>query len=239
METKEIKPSPPHPLNSEDQKILADLCSPDSETNFVFDPKQSPANILRSLYVATRAATWLERRRDGLIQVIGRILSVCKNNPDIYQTLGYKSFDAFIKKHVVEALGMSKSTLRDAMGIYEAFPDKPPSLIAEIGVTKMNLIRRHTNSDQPGHMAILEAAKTQSYREVLKAICERENVPSGEIDRAVIVIQCTVAQKEMFESFADDPRVRSMCQTEDWGLILENMIAEVGAEWLQDVAVAG
>lgn len=224
---------PTHPLNAEDQKILAQICAPESDIALTVGANQGPEEILRYLYILTRASITLERKRDGLVQVIGRILHVVRENPAIYQARGFKSFDGFIKGHVVNALGMSKSTLRDAMRIYEAFPTTSAADVAEVGVVKMVLLSRITNSTQPNHGKLIEEAKSQTYRQLLQTAAEKANLRPTDIERAVLVVQLSIAQKAMVKSFLDHPQVRAKCQTEDWGTILEYMIAEVMGEWCQ------
>lgn len=222
------------PLSAEDQKLLSDMCSPNSETGLVLNGDQSPDKILHSLYLATQAAGFLERRRDGLVIVIGKILSICKNTPAVYHVLGYRSFDMFIKKHVVDSLGMSKSTLRDAMAIYEAFPTTSAADVAAVGVVKMNLLRRITNSTQPGHAKMIEAAKTQTYSQLLQTATEKANLPAGDVLRSVIAIPCTKSIHAMWKRFLEDPRVRAKCQTEDPGTILEYAMAEALSTWADE-----
>jgi len=218
-------------LSEADQKLVLDMCSPGAETALVLDAEKDPANILHALYLATQAAGVLEQRRDGLIQIIGKILSVSKNNPVVYQSLGYVSFDQFVKKHVVQTLRMSNSTLRDAMSIYEAFPHTSAADVGEVGIVKMKLLSRMTNSTQPGHVKLIEQAKGQTYSQLLQTVAEKANLPAGEVLRSVIAIPCTKAVHAMWKRFLEDPRVRAKCQTEDPGAILEYAMAEALSTW--------
>lgn len=226
-------PATIHPMSEEDQKILADMCSPEAATKTAVGHGQSPDTILRELYIATRAASWLERRRDWLIHVIGNRLSIIKNTPEIYHSIGYKSFDHFVRKHVVESLGMSRTTLRDAMVIYECFPNVPAADVAEVGIVKMKLLTKATNSTQPGHKDLIESAKTMTHSQLLQRLCQDKGLRAGDVLRDVVAIPCTKSQRHMWDQFLANPQVVAYCQSEDPGNIFEHMMAEVMGEWCQ------
>lgn len=220
----------PKPLTAEENGLLSSMVE-SGGAEIGFNDKASPIQILAALSLASRAAIELERRRDGLIHVIGRILHICKHNPAIYHAAGFQSFDAFLKEHVAVTLGLGRTSLRDALQIYEAFPTVSAADVAEVGVVKMKLLTRITDSSKPGHRLLIEAAKGQTYHQLLQVAADKANLPAGDILRTTILIPATKSQGKMWREFTEDPQVRAYCQTEDPGRILEYLMAEVMSEW--------
>jgi hypothetical protein len=230
------------PLDADEQRMIAGMVSPDGDTNFVFDDKASPVEILRSLQIATRAVCILDRKRSGLLQVIGRILYVARHNPAVYRAAGYQSFDKFLKQHVTVTLGLGTTTLRAALTVYESFPKTTPAEVADVGISKMVLLAKMTNHTQPGHQRMIEAAKSQTFSQLLHVAAEKANLPPGDVLHTTIEIRVTKSQGKMWREFCENPQVRAHCQTEAPGLILEYMMEEVMSEWCseqQAVAPAG
>lgn len=220
-----------HPLDEKEQRMLAGMVVPDGQVDFTFDEKATPQQILQSLKLCSQAAIILQRKHDGLMHVVGKILHVCRVTPAVYHAAGYESFDLFLKQHVTEVLGIGKSSLRAALQIYESFPSISPAEVAEVGTGKMQLLRRITDSTQPSHRPLIEAAKTQTYSQLLQVAAERANLPPGEVLRTIITIAASKAQGKMWREFVENPKVRAKCETEDAGTILEYAIAEALATW--------
>ena len=233
MSTTQVIPTG-HQLDDNDQQILAAMVSPDSDTQFSVNGDADPAEILHYLYIVTRAFVMVDMRRGALLQVIGKILDRCKNEPRIYQSIGYSSFDLFLKRHVTKTLGLGATTLRLALRIFEAFPSLPPADAGQVGVANMSVCAKITDETQPNHMDVIELAKTKSYGEMLEIAAVQGNLPPDEILKSHIFIRCTRGQSRLWKEFKSTPRVQAKCQTEDDGLILEYMIAEVFNEWTQE-----
>jgi hypothetical protein len=168
--------------------------------------------------------------------LIGRALLVIQNTPEVYESRGFRSFDAFMsdtERGLPAMTGISRAELFKSKAVAGSVgPDMNLNDAREIGFTKLQLVAGVTDAGSATQKALMESAKTDTIPQLRERIARSGlQVQAGDIEWDLLQVTMTKTQKQLAQSFLSNPRVRAYCESDSPGMILERMIQEVSEEW--------
>jgi hypothetical protein len=84
---------------------------------------------------------------DKLRQMVGRLLVEVRGRR-LYESKGYKSFDAFLEKEMEERHSISRATAYNAIQVAEALPDLSVEQAERIGTQRLKLVAQVIKRDE-------------------------------------------------------------------------------------------
>lgn len=223
-------------LSPQERPLLAALLVQDDRIDIAI-PADTPADDLwRTVLLVSKVFTRLTRAHSILKLLIGRALVLIQDRPELYESRGFRSMDAFLSDEVrglPALLGISRGELYKAKSVAEKNPTLPIALYREIGFSKLGEISRVTEEGNANYPAWLEKARTSTYKELVRSIEESNlQIAEGGMTPAVFAINCREDQRRELSEFVEDPRIHSVNGTADKAEILLNSTREARAEWL-------
>lgn len=222
-------------LTQEERNILSALLRRGDRVDLSVPDNMDPRELWSMLELCSR--TFLRARQLGgiLKLLIGRALIVIQKTPEIYESRGFRSFDAFMSDDVrgLPAMtGISRPELFKAKLVAgSSGPDMNLDDARKIGFTKMHIVCSVETSKET-QKVLMEAAKTDTIPQLRERIARSNlQVQSGDITWDVLQVTVTQTQKRLIQQFMSNPLVRAYCESESPGMILERMIQEVSEEW--------
>jgi len=171
--------------------------------------------------------------------VIGRLLVLASNLPEIWSTRGYDSFEQYLQKEVCDRFGIARSNALEGKRIMEKFPSLAMETYREIGVTKLALAARFTSQEETGHKKILEAAAKAGTVEEFRSHCVKKGyIAAGETTGDALRITGTKKDIREIRGFLDRADVQACVGSESWSKVILAMTQECDAEWTQKGAKA-
>lgn len=226
----------PLELTTKEQAVLRELLDPTAKIEIIL-PKEIDTDILwQNLQLCARAVGYLERTSSRIKPVIGRLLLLVQERPEIYQRQGYRTFDEFLVEGIEAKLGASRAFLYGAKRLSEKWGSLPAKEIDAVGTSKLALLSRFTDQTQPNHPKFLKEAKKRTLVELRQWAEEQNLIGDGETEKAVIVIHTTKAVAKEWQSFSNENAMQEGAGTDDQGQILLRMMQECRSTWEPEVA---
>lgn len=232
-------------LNSDERVILASLLTRDDRVDLAVPDTMDPRELWDTLNICARVFVRVRRASGQLKLLIGRSLLVIQNTPEVYESRGFRSFDAFMSdtdRGLPKITGISRAELFKAKSVAGSVgPDMNLEDARQVGFTKLQLIAGVTDPGSTTQKALIDAAKTDTIPELRERIA-RSGVQfaAGDLEWDMIQLSVTKTQKKMFQEFVNNPQVRAYCESESPGMIVQRMIEEVGEEWrIQSMVIEG
>lgn len=168
--------------------------------------------------------------------VLGRLLVLVKNNPDVYKLAGHKSYDSYIKKEVEGKYNLSHGNVWNAKRIIEKWPSLPMTEYAEVGSEKLIFLAKFCSQDSPNYQKFLDKAKNMTLEKLKKWATDKGLINKGEATGAVIEIGTSAEIKTEWEEFIGNADVQAYVGSASAGEILSALMHECKVEWLEQGA---
>lgn len=219
-------------MSDDEKQLLGNLLSSDVKRIDVLLSDDSTEEELKdSLGVCSKAHGRLARANTRLKPIMGRILSLISNKPEVYESLGYKSYDKFVSEYIPQETGMSRAEAYQCRRIVEAFPSVTIKDFQDIGYVKLGLLCRTTKDGEPSRDEWMEKARESTVEEFKDVLATGGIFDRDELNRAKIEINTTKTVYNRFKQFVKDREIQAYCGTENPGDILDLMMAEVENQW--------
>ena len=222
-------------LNHEENMLLRELLRPGASIEALIPPDAEPEELWKTLDACVRGLGLLEARMCRLKPVIGRILLIFEKKPSLYKSLGYDTYSDFMDKGVYGVLGLHRTSAYDGKLVARDWAQVGPDRYAKaLGPKKIAILSKFVKGSSPNAEAWLQTAESMKVSELREYCVQRGFIEAGETEGTTITITTNRAIRGLYEEFFSDGRVCSKCGTKDRGKILERMIQECSAEWLQE-----
>lgn len=218
-------------LSPNDQTIVASLLASGSAMEYAIPDNIGEGPLWETLEACCRALSVYRKRIGVLKPLIGRILIVCRNRPEIWQAKGYKNYDDFITNWTKDVVGIARSEAYACRNLAEKFPSLSIQDVQDVGYSKLSYLSTKTGEHDPKVNDWIKAAQEHTLDELKDIFANKGIEPRDESDLCNISFITTKAIKTRLLEFMTDPRVQAYCQTENYGKIIEFMMAEC-SEWL-------
>lgn len=218
-------------LTTTDQKIIASLLASGSAVEDVIPEDIAEGPLWQTLEACCRALSVYRKRIGVLKPLIGRILIVCRNRPEIWQAKGYRNYDDFITNWTKDVIGITRSEAYASRNLAEKFPSLSIQDVQDVGYSKLAYLATKTGEDDPKVNDWIKAAQEHTLDELKDIFANKGIEPRDESDLCNLSFITTKAIKNRAIEFFKDPRVQAYCGTENYGKIFEFMMAEC-SEWL-------
>jgi hypothetical protein len=219
------------PAISEEAKLIKAVLDPNAEVSLVIPPEVTPAQIHDHLLVCCKALGRLDRAKSKLLWVIGRLLILCQENPEVYLERGIaKDFKHFLRDYVEKELGVSRSASYLAMQTIRQWPRLSIEEYAAVGVGKFAILNTFSSQNGISSSKLLSQARKLSTRQLREWAVQTGRMERGETTPAVITIGCSQKTKRLWEHFIRNAKTIQAAESDNAAAILEACIAEFCAE---------
>lgn len=227
-------------LSSAETKLLNELTRPDVRVEVTIPEDINPKDWMVAARATCRAFVRAQRQTDMLLPILGRLLLICKDNPQIYQENGYDSFEHFVNAEVREKFGVGRSTCYEAMAAVRFGTAAKLEMADYPAIGRVNfrlLTKAIPEGDEKKAFAkkLVEKAKTATVQELREHVESQGYVEKGETVGGWLRIPCNKKQLKVFEKFFADEDYQSYCGTGDRASMLEKAIAEATTEWHKQI----
>jgi hypothetical protein len=219
-------------LTTRDQAILNSLLDPNITVELAVPTNIDPQDLYRNLSICIKAVNYLNRTSTRIKPLIGRMLKLIQDQPDVYKALGYKNFEDFLTKGVQERMGLSRSNLFECKQIATKWPSMTVEQYARIGATKLSIISRFTEEGGPMARRMLDKAEKLSVVELRTWAEEKKLIEAGESQAAVITIATNRTVANEWNEALNNPTVTAIVQSDKPGDIFRSMLQEALGTWL-------
>lgn len=219
-------------LSENEKALLYSLISEETISIDVLLNKDSTDQELdEALNVCMKSHGKLYKANMRLKPVIGRLLCLISEHPEIYKSRGYKSFDKFMSEYIPKETGMTRSEAYNCRRIMESFPSLTVKDFEETGYVNLTLLCRVTKDSEPSRDTWMEKAKEMTVEGLKEELVKEGIFDKDDLERAKIEIKTTKSIADNFKEFVNDKSIQGYCGTNDPGVILDLMMAEVGIQW--------
>ena len=235
-------------LTDDERTMLSALLSPNQNVEEIIPDSTDPDTLWSYLSVSCKALMRVRDLTAQLRPLIGRILLLVKQYPDLYQgregmnpETGEKkvmlNFEDFILYGLPAAIGMSRAGAYLAQKIALRFPELPLSKYSQIGATKMQSLTQlpfGENGKPPKDIdRWIETAADprvtfQAFREM---VANRTLQDPGDLEMSSVVVNMTKAQRELWRRYKTDRTMQQYAESTAEGRILEVLMIEAEPEW--------
>jgi hypothetical protein len=221
-------------LGDEEQALLDALTDPRNVVTVVIPDTIETPELMSNLRLCCGVWSHLEKVQRKISPLIGRILMILHDNPERYQSLGYKDFKDFIVRFVETEMGCSHSSAYQAMRLVRIFPDLPLNVWEELGSRNIHILSKFTKDTDPSFPKYLAAARQINKPSAFLEWAANKNlIQKGEgLYTRAVIINMTIPLSDAWKKFKRDGRVHSITGSEADGVIFESMLAECSASWL-------
>jgi hypothetical protein len=219
-------------FDSAEIEVLRGLLDPTGRVDLIIPETINPQDLWRTFEVCCKTIAQLKRAGSVVKPMVGRMLVLLRDYPEIIQSKGYSNYEDFMNRGMDELFGISRAEAYACRLVAEKLPSLTVEQFREIGIAKLQLISQATGEKEKDCNDFLEFAKNHTVAQLKVKVAEKKHLPEGELDAELIVIQANRDIASTWKQFITDKRVCAYAETEQPGRILALMIAEVANQWL-------
>lgn len=212
-------------LSSAELGLIKAVLETDVEIKLVIPETVTPDQIYDQLIVLCEAVENIDAARSRLMSVVGRLMILCSENPDIYLGRGYTSWKDFMDRCIYARFGWARSNAYRAMQTLRQWPNLPLSDYAEIG-SKFAILNKFSSQNGTNSRKLLDIAKAKTYRDLEAWAIETGRIERGEDRGATISVGCNAALRKRWEDMVRNPAVIEAAGSDSQAAILECMMNE-------------
>ena len=222
-------------FTANEAELLRSILDEESSLTLVIPDHMDPTVLWDSLEVCTKLSRTIQHASDKVKPLIGRMLIVVQDYPQLYQTKGYETYDKFLSYGVPELFGVSRSEAYSCKRIAERFPDLSTREFREIGVSKLQVATRAVVENPNCREKVLDKAREMSLPEFKSYVAKLTGSEPSDFSGGLVEIYCTETVKKAWEAFRQNKYIRAYVGSESDGEILSAMIQECSVEWMAQV----
>jgi hypothetical protein len=165
--------------------------------------------------------------------IIGSVLLWARTHPEFYTPHGFATYDGFITDFVCGVMGLGRTTLYAARRVAERLPGLSMEELVELGPTKAGILAEATHSNNSDFPELLAKARNSTATALARFMSERNLIDSDSyMEQSSIILRCSKKVEAQWNEFVNSPQVQDYCGSSKPHLILEHMIQECVATWL-------
>jgi len=230
--------NPFKPLDDSERKTLSKLTKPDVTVEILIPSDISADDYWETLGTYCHALGKSMAQTEFIMPVLGKLLLVAKDHPEIYKDKGLKTYEDFLGS-IKEKFGVERSTCFEARKLAERWGDGELKDFAAIGRVKFQLINKLVpkgDEGKPNVKKLLEAAKGMSVEEFKDHLSKKGLMTRSESTGASINIQTSKRVYKDWQKFITTPEVVAKVGSEQPDKILDAMMQECLGEWINQGA---
>jgi hypothetical protein len=212
-------------------EVLRGLLDPTGRVDLVIPKDMNPQDLWVSFEVCCKAISRIKRASSAVKPLIGRMLVVLQDYPEVITAHGYANYEDFMVRGMDELFGISRAEAYACRQMAEHLPSLTVEDFREIGVAKLYLVAQATDEKQKDCAEFLEFARNHTVSELKQKVATKKHLAKGELDAALIMIPANRDIEKAWKSFWTDKRIQAFCETENPGRIFACMIAECANSW--------
>jgi hypothetical protein len=221
------------PFSTAEIEILKGVLDPSGSVELLIPNEIDPQRLWDCVEVCCGVVAELKRATDKIKPIVGRLLVVLKDHPEILQAHGYKNYEDFTANGMWKLFRIGRSEAKNCYRVAKNFPSLTVEEFTEIGVAKLWQIASATSEGERDCQEFVEFAKTHSVADVKKKVAKKKGMERGELDYAEICIEANDDIAKAWGDFVAMPEIQAYCETDSPARILACMIAEVSSQWLE------
>lgn len=219
-------------LTELDSNLLTALLHPASKLTALIPANASREDLLRNLKLLCQAHEGADKMLRKINPVLGRILSVIQESPEVYQSCGYDTFKEFMSGYVIGQLGCARSSAYQSLRLVKIHPSLPIEKWVDIGVNRLNTMAKFTKEGDPSYEKYLAvAAQAQTDEDFVQWAHDKELINKGDVTRVNVIIAVSRNTAQQWRDFKANSEIQATAGSEDGGEIFTMMMAECSS-WL-------
>lgn len=221
-------------LSNEERALLGAMLSKDEKIDVAIPEEVTVEDLWKALDVCSKVLADVRRAGTQLKLLVGRALVIMQKHPEIWESRGFRSFDAFMtdKDGLPKITGISRPELYKAKGIAEKWPTISMGEYRTIGFSRLAVISSVVSEGDSNSRFWIEAAKENTVLDLKEMVYRSDNqIPRGSLDRDVLMIPMARDLKEQILEFTKKPTSKAKCESDDPGVILAWACVEAGTQW--------
>jgi hypothetical protein len=237
------------PDMTDEEKFLLDglLADDGARIDVVLRSDSSPADIAAALDVCSKVHGKLQKANMKLKPIIGRILVLAQDKPEVFELCKCKTFNEFASEYIPKLTGMTRAEAYQCKRIVEKFPSITIKDFEDIGYVKMGLLCKVTQEGAPSKEKWFKEAK-EHFDDETKAvvpttidsfkvyIAERGYGDKGDLDTVVLEVVMSKETAKEIKAFWNNRAYQDYVGSKDHGEMLKAAIGEVSIQWQIDAS---
>jgi hypothetical protein len=219
-------------FDSAEIEVLRGLLDPTGRVDLIIPETINPQDLWRTFEVCCKTIAQLKRAGSVVKPMVGRMLVLLRDYPEIIQSKGYSNYEDFMNRGMDELFGISRAEAYACRLVAEKLPSLTVEQFREIGIAKLQLISQATGEKEKDCNDFLEFAKNHTVAQLKVKVAEKKHLPEGELDAELIVIQANRDIARAWKEFKSDPRIQAYCETTTEAKIFALALAAAGSDWI-------
>jgi hypothetical protein len=225
-------------FSEKDRSVLAAVLDSTSSINVVIPEEIDSDKLWETMETCCRVAGAVSKASDRIKPIIGRLLVVLKDHPEVYQDRGYSSYEDFMCRGMNELFGISRTEAYACRKVAERFPSLSVDEFNQIGVRKLYVLAAATREGDKNAKELVEKAKDPEVNrsDLIEYAATLQHMAAGEFEITKVTITVTKETAQMWKDFIASKEVQAFAgngtdPATDGG-IFRRMLEECAGEWL-------
>ena len=222
------------PLSPDEQKLADFLLGRDRAQNVQISiPSDMSDDVLvRSVTACMKVSASLDRASRYLHPIIGRLMNIMADRPEVISSFGAKNITDFCTRVVSEKWGINPSDSWYAKKIVAMFPDITPDEYVSARVSCLKVIGNACdwNSDDPRKYEYLKYALDHNRDQVVEFMAN-DGKEVGDVVLVTLSFRVAGSTRKRFNEFFYSKLVDDYCGTKSVDGKLNRILDELTAEW--------
>ncbi len=221
---------PPTPA---ERRLLTELTAPGAVVSSLIPDEIDADQFYSTIGVVCAALSRAVLQTEMLLPVLGRLLDITQQHPELYKDRGYETYEAFLDK-LGETYGVSRSSCFEARKMVQRFPDLTVSTYEKVGRVNMQILAKAIppgDEKKPYAKKLIEKAAEWSAKELRQHCVDQNYIEAGETEGAYVHFACDKTRKRFIEKFLNDEDIQAFLETKDPGKMIARCIEESVTGW--------
>jgi hypothetical protein len=198
-------------LSNDERIILTELLTQnDKSIALSITPSITQDELTGYFDIAGKAHKRLGDAISTLKPIIGQLLVTVQNRPEIWKSMGFRSFDDFLTNGATVMTKMSRPSLYECLRVAKAFPSLEIERYDKIGSGKMSVLVKVTSENNSNCEELLKAAENPevTVNGLRDIVAEKGLGEPAVLKTESLRIICDQAVKLEFEEMLNDDTLK-------------------------------
>jgi hypothetical protein len=217
-------------------ELLKGLLRADASVELVIPQDIDPSKLWNSMEACGKLTEVIWRARETLKPIVGRLLGVLEEYPDLYRSKGYKNWDDFMSRGMEKMFGISRSEAYALYRVMRVFPELTIEEYFQAGIANLQTASRAVGENPKCRDKVLAAAKEMEVKPFKEYIGRLTNTDPDDYDYGLIMEHVSKSVKVRWDEFMK--RAEKIHGTTSRAEIIDYMIAECLSSWEPQAAAS-
>lgn len=225
-------------FSENDRAVLSAVLDSGSSISVVIPEEIDSDRLWQTMETCCRVAGAVSKASDRIKPIIGRLLVVLRDHPEVYQDRGYATYEDFMCRGMSELFGISRTEAYACRKVAERFPSLSVEEFNQIGVRKLYVLAAATKEgDKHAKELVEKAMDPETNRsDLIEFAATLKHMDVGEFEITKVSITVTKETAAMWKDFIGSKAIQAYVgngtdpATE--GSIFRRMVEECAGEWL-------